>query len=57
MADTAIEVGTVTAEGIKIVSGETTNAAIDRDLLDVMMAHVKIDSENLVSLNHSIYSL
>ncbi|OBT66301.1 hypothetical protein VE03_04324 [Pseudogymnoascus sp. 23342-1-I1] len=48
VADTAIEVDTATAEDIKTVAEEITNAVIDRDLLDVMVAHVEIDSENLV---------
>jgi hypothetical protein len=56
-AETAIEVDTVTAEGIKIVVGETTSAVIDPDRLGVTVVHVEIVSENLVSQHHSIYCL
>lgn len=56
-AETAIEVDTVTAEGIKIVVGETTSAVIDPDRLGVTVVHVEIVSENLVSQRHSIYCL
>lgn len=56
-ADTAIEVDTVTAEGIKIVAEEIISAGIDLDRPGVRVAHVEIGSENLVSLHHSNYCL
>lgn len=57
VVDTVTEADTVIAEVTKIAVVETIDLATDRGLLGVREALVRIGSESLVSLHHSIYCL